>query len=284
LPVAALPFNDIKVNFNFKALVDLLVIYPGINQIGGVRVATINDIKVFQQTSKTPTLQDPQVFSHYAVVHNDERVKMGDAPRDILIHQVQETQVTQVISATAMQSYDLRLSHAIVSIFFVYQNYTTVGDWSNYTTTLDVLPPSSGNSSLPGVDPILSSKLLYENTARYDMGSDYFSLIVPYYFSDAIPEDTGYHMITYALAAWSLDPNGSTNYSKLANVSIQHLPSPGMTAAMSGINILDGTNISWADTAGALISPYPQKFQHVLNVRNHNIGRVANGSFGHPIL
>jgi hypothetical protein len=209
---------------------------------------------------------------------------MGDAPRDLLIRQVQEAQVTQVISATAMQSYDLRLSHAIVIMCFAYQNYSVTGDWSNYTTTLTSAPVSSLNSTIPGVDPIMSSKLLYENTARFDMGSDYFSLLAPYYFSSAIPEETGYHMATYALDAWSNDPCGSTDYSKLANVSIQHLPSPGMTSAMSGVNLLAGVSINWADTSANVVTNFAQKFQHILCVENWNIGRVANGSFGHPIL
>src|SRR5205807_1434407 len=108
--------------------------------------------------------------------HNDERVKMGDAPRVILIHQIQEVQPQAFKDVTATNSFDIRLSYAIMSLFWMAQNYTLTGEWSNYTT----------EPNYQGLDPISFSVLLYENTVRLSCGSDYYSLIVPFLFSDAI--------------------------------------------------------------------------------------------------
>jgi len=289
LPVAALPFNDIKVNYHFRRLEELLVVYPGTAIVPNfTRAASVAD--VFQSgTNHKPTLIDPQTNAHYAVVHNDERVKMGDAPRDMLIHQVQAVQAGHFKDISSRSCFDIRLSHAIVLFCYAAQNVSILsvnggssgGEWSNYTT----------EPNYAGFDPIAYSTLVYENTARIAQGSDYFSLIHPFYFSDAIPEETGYHMWSYSLKPWDpLKPAGSTNYSKLANVSIAHDASPAALHSV-GINTIPsgqpqthkGYPLTWPDTNGNN-QPFPQKYRHIFQARNWNIARVANGSLGHPTL
>ena len=80
------------------------------------------------------------------------------------------------------------------------------------------------------VDPIAFASLIYENTQRLsNMGSDYFSLVQPWYHAPAnaaaegyvgVGNGTGYHMYSYSLEFICLDPMGSTNYGKLTNVSM----------------------------------------------------------------
>lgn len=280
LPVAALPFNDIKLNYEFRALSELLVVFPGTAAAGAnpgstnPRIAQLSDVVVVGGTT-APTLEDPQTFAHYAVVHNDERVKMGDAPRDILIHQVQIVQDAAFRDVSTRNSFDLRLSHAVTKFCFAAQNITTAGEQSNYTT----------EPNYAGQDPIAFSTLVYENTTRLAMGSDYYSLTHPYYTSTAIPDETGYHMWSYALHAWLYNPSGSTNFSKLANVSILHDMGPAAINAANTTNPTDsnGNPILFPDSAGVLqISP--QSWNHVFRAQNWNIVRVANGSLGHPTL
>lgn len=295
LPVAALPFNDIKINYNFRRWQELVMIYPG---APGTAPATIANVAVVGSTSQ-PSLTDPQTMAHYAVVHNDERVKMGDAPRDMLIHQIQYVNYAPFKDVTTQSGFDLRLSHAIVSFFFSAENESLFRfasgsygrEMSNYTTLSTV-----HNGTLPaGSDPIRHTKLLYENTVRFDNGSEYFSLIVPWYFSDAMPGadgpmDTGYHMGTYALKPWDpTRPSGSTNYSKLANVSIVHdMSQAAIDAANTTTPTAGGLAIQLVAPGAVgpayVASPFPQTWRHIFNVRNHNIARVANGSLGHPTL
>lgn len=278
LPIAALPFNDVKINYHFRRWEDLIVVYPGTIAVGGPggpgtgRAATINDVKIFGQNTRSPVLNDPQTFAHYAVVHNDERVKMGDAPRDILIHQVQAAQPAPFKDISSRSSFDVRLSHSVVVIFFMAQNYSLNGEWSNYTT----------EPNYTGLDPISFSQLLYENTPRVCMGSDYFSLTHPFLISKAIPDDTGYHMWSYGIKPWeAVKPSGSTNYSKLANVSMQHDASPaalasaGIGTASGNPEDQNGNEILYPDAAGVL-QPFPQKYRHIFEVRNWNIVRVEH--------
>jgi hypothetical protein len=224
--------------------------------------------------------------AHYAVVHNDERVKMGDAPRDILIHQIQETQCTPFKDVSSRSSFDIRLSHAISMFTFKAQNtslYTQFAgnygeEHSNYTTLSEVY----NASTVAGSDPISHSHLFYENSVRLSSHSNYFSLINPWYYSLAIPEETGYHMYSYALHPWDpVRPSGSTDFSKLANVSIAHDSSTAAIRAAQGL-LDDGvTPISWPLSTSL---PFKQTFQHVFVAKNWNILRVANGSVGFPSL
>jgi hypothetical protein len=284
LPVAALPFNETKLNYEIRDFKQLLTIYPGTSGGLGSRIATVNDIFVFGSTTQTPSLINPETYAMYAIVHNDERVKMGDAPRDILIHQIQQVQVQPMpnVAGGTLQSFDIRLSHSIVALYFGVRNNTiqnlktnSGAEYSNYTTE-----PSNG-----GLDPIATTQLLYENTLRFFMGADFFSLVAPWYQSEAIPDVTGFHMWSYAIHSNGLNPSGSTNYSKLANVSIAHQPSVGAQNAANTLAPIDrnGLPIVYPNIAGVL-SPMPQSFEHICMARNHNIGRVANGSFGFPTL
>lgn len=283
LPVAALPFNDVRITLDFRPFNELIIINPGTTAV------TVNNIVPYingvAQNSAVPQLTNVECFAHYALVHNDERVKMGDAPRDILMHQIQSTQIAPFKDMTTRNSFDLRMSHAIVCFSYHARNNSLQKffngiyghDQSNYTTLSSVLI----TSTVTGVDPIDFTTLFYENNVRLALASDYFALVHPWYFSDAIPEVTGYHFYAYALKSWDpTRPSGSTNYSKLANVSIAHDPSQAARNAAAGL-YADGSTIVFPTGA---VAPFIQSWEHVFNAKNLNIIRVANGSLGFPTL
>lgn len=290
LPVAALPFNDIKITYDFRDWKELVIVNPGAGNVANINNVVMYQLSAngtFAPTTMPPALTTVETFAHYAVVHNDERVKMGDAPRDILIHQIQETKPVPFKDLTSRSSFDIRFSHAIVVFTFKARNNSlqtkfsgTYGyDQSNYTSLSTVL----GDAGLipqffPPSDPIAFTTLLYENSVRLANASDYFALVHPWYFSDAISETTGYHIYSYALKPWDpVRPSGSTDYSKLANVSIAHDPSFAAYQAAQG-KYEDGSTITFAGVT------FPQSFEHVFCSRNFNILRVANGSAGFPSL
>ena len=302
LPIAALPFNDVKINYTFRRWQELIILenVPSTQDDGAggtyqVPMSSINDVHTIENGSFTqnePHLGRPGTWVHYAVVHNDERVKMGDAPRDMLIKQTQTIGRRALNDLTSATSQDLRLSHSIYSFYFMAQNVSVLalnnagGEWSNYTTEA----PYMGVVNL-GVDPLAQASLKYESTLRVVLGADYYSLIVPYYYSNAIPESTGYHMYSYALDSFLYNPSGSTNYSKLANVSLDYVPSQAavdaaVTAPGTPVRS-NGNPLDWwvnASHAHPCESSFPQSFVGIFIANNWNIARVANGSLGHPTL
>lgn len=213
LPTAALPYNDMRITFNFRELNELVD-------------TTVTGFV-------TPTMSDVQVWANYAIVSNDERKRMACAPRDILVEQVQTAPKQNITQISNEHNFDIRFSHAVKALFFGIRNKDVAYDWSNYNVTDSSLSAGvvsrPGDSLSLGVNPITSVTLVYENTARLSsMGSDYFHLVNPYYHAQSIPTEVGLHSYSYSLDLCALDPMGSTNYGKLTNVSIRPVTGPAI--------------------------------------------------------
>lgn len=275
LPTAALPYNDMRINFSFRNWSDLLVL-DNVTLAGGTAPSSVPSLADIGGTA--PVLGTTQVWANYAIVSNDERKRMACAPRDILIEQVQTAPRQTFSPATNSQpSYDVRFSHAIKVLFFAVRNTTNSSDWSNYTAA----SPTPGATTVlfspsGAVDPILQTSLIYENTNRLaQMGSDYFSLINPWFHAPVIPLDTGYHMYSYSLDFICLDPMGSTNYGKLTNVSIVPEASSDAVTAAGATGTDAQIDRGWYNA---------QTFEFIITAVNNNIIRISGGALGFPVL
>lgn len=271
LPTAALPYNEMRIVFKFRDWNQLLLL-DNVAAADGTNPTVVPDPNT--DLLAAPVLSNVQVWANYAIVSNDERQRMACAARDILIEQVQSTKGQDYLPNTQNPRFDVRFSHSIKAFFFGVRNRTKPNEWANYTAACPV-PGETAVNFTPelAVDPIAATSLIYENTARLaQMGSDYYSLINPYYNAPAIPSESGYHMYSYALDLTSLDPLGSTNFGKLTNVSV--IPEPG-AEALVGFNGTGGAG-SGAD--------FPQRYEFVITAINHNIIRIAGGALGFPVL
>jgi hypothetical protein len=266
LPTAALPYNEMRISFSFRNWTDLLVVE---NSIPPANASPYRTPVVGVDISEAPALVNVQVWANYAIVSNEERKRMACAPRDILIEQVQ-TAPRQIFSPGVNQypTYDIRFSHSIKALLFAARNTTTSNIWSNYTTSSPVPGPQVDIYEPPtyAFDPMGNVTLTYENTNRLNvMGSDYFTLIEPFYKAPSIPDRTGYHLYSYSLAFFNSDPLGSTNYGKLTNVSISPQASPeSLIAAAGSAPVGSGQN-------------YPQTFEFIIIGVNANIIRISGG-------
>ena len=261
LPTAALPYNEMRINFVFRDWNQLLVGYDD-NQTGDNRVTVVPN----HLANTTPELTNVQLWSNYAIVSNDERKRMACAPRDILIEQVQTAPRQPFLTnGNTNPHYDIRFSHAIKVLFFAVRNTSHTADWSNYTTLSNTIDEEGFLVEHPlSTDPISNTSLIYENTHRLSaMGSDYFSLVNPYYHAPAIPQDRGLHTYSYSLDFIQLDPMGSTNYGKLTNVSI--VPEPSSSAKTA------------QETS-------QEKYEFIVTAINNNIIRISGGALGFPVL
>lgn len=281
LPTAALPYNEMRINFTFRNWNQLLIVDD--TSLSGTGANPSRPATVADLAGGAPQLVNSQVWANYAIVSNDERKRMACAPRDILIEQVQTApRQTYAPASNPQPSFDIRFSHAIKVLFFAVRNTTTSSQWSNYTSASPVPYANAPVDFSPSgaVDPILQTTLIYENTQRLaQMGSDYFSLVNPWYHAPVITLETGYHMYSYSLDFICLDPKGSTNYGKLTNVSIVPEASATAIAAQTSPNFVvnpSGTEFSGAD--------YSQTYQFVVTTINNNVIRISGGALGFPVL
>ena len=75
-------------------------------------------------------------------------------------------------------------------------------------------------------------------------------------------------MYSYSLLLSNIDPNGSTNYGKLANVTIESVPSDECKA-LAGAS--DATHLK-------------QSYTYTLAAINLNLIRISGGALGFPVL
>jgi hypothetical protein len=338
LPTAALPYNEMKFKFTVRPWSDLLIVDATSAVLGGSSVnggsyqfnASNSLIQLVPDALATkyfgasqpaytfsPALNITQqngqslsqalnvdCFCEYAIVSNQERVRMGSCPRDILIEQSQQVAGTRLASGTNETSVDIRFSYPVKALMFAVENITNPAERSNYSTGLPVVGLNE-NSSLGAVnnqvnrvvldgyrydtDPVADARLLYENDIRYDLPNDYFSLVAPYYNATTIPDKTGYHLYNYALDLASVDPKGSTNYGKLTNASKRISPSVDCvnlgTASIANATVRGGQGIIFSGTTPANANNnVAMSYQVVIVAVNHNFVRVSGGALGFPVL
>lgn len=267
-----------------------------------------------------PKLGSVCVWANYAIVSNDERKRMACAPRDILIEQVQTAPPCGFApkNVNTPEQYDIRFSHAIKVLFFAVRNKTLNCEHANYTTApaYPILNCINGAQSgtlittARSYDPVAAASLLYENTYRLaNMGSDFYSLVEPWYKAPTIPDKTGYHMYSYSLDFFNLDPMGSTNYGKLTNVSLYVNPSqaavenamePGCIQATGAVTANAGFVHTSACSTASPTQPNPprftaglqnnvrycqkQSYEFIVTAVNNNIVRISGGALGFPVL
>lgn len=301
LPTAALPYNEMRIQVWFRDWTELLIVdntaaaYPFTSPPSFP--AQLSDLQ-----GSAPTLSNVYIWANYAIVSNDERKRMGCAPRDILIEQVQTAAPQTFAPATNPNpSYDIRFSHAIKVLFFSVKNTTNKAQHSNYVNTSPIpgIDPNSGAPIINYIppapaasDPILNASLVYENTARLTtMGADYYSLIQPWYQPNAvIPFVTGYHMYSYSLDFLCCDPKGSTNYGKLTNVSIILAATPSSQQASTVLSA-QTSQLAIPPAINPTLPPawqngnwWLQNYQFIVVGVNNNVIRISGGSLGFPVL
>jgi len=261
LPTAALPYNEMRISLSFRDWTHLLVAYssPTVRGAVGFVPSLVNVVAA-------PVMSNANVWAEYAIVSNDERKRMGCAPRDILIEQVQTAprQTFKITTNTAQNnSTDIRFSHAVKYLFFAGQNTTVRSDWSNYT--LGNVGANGWVGRANNIDTVSNATLLYENTQRLSgLPADYYSLVEPWYKAPTIPRETGYHMYSYSVNMYDVNPMGSTNYGKLTNVTLV------MTAV-----IPPASATGFIDT---------NTYEGIIVAVNNNVIRVSGGALGFPVL
>jgi hypothetical protein len=249
-----------------------------------------------------------ECFAEYAIVSNQERVRMGSCPRDILIEQSQYVSGKRLAQGSTDTDQDIRFSYPVKALMFAVENTTNPAERSNYSCGLPVVGLNDNATGLGvgGVnrvvldgyrfdtDPIAKASLKYENDIRYELPNDYFSLVAPYYNATSIPDRTGYHLYNYALDLASVDPKGSTNYGKLTNVTKTFTPSAdaqnlGTAGTYSGAQAVllggrgayfNGSNPFANSGTGNLAFTY----SIIVVAVNHNFVRVSGGALGFPVL
>lgn len=266
LPTAALPYNDMRINFKLRPQSELLSSFTTAALAEKQAVFSVANI---DESALSP-LTSARVWANYAIVSNQERKLMGKHARNIVIEQFQHAPIT-TFDTSSTKTYDIRFSHGIKALMFglrskdINTDIVTDNDLLATGTGGDVFSryhdrsdAAEAGGSFERTSPIDNVTLLYENTTRLGtIPSQFFTHLQPYYHAPAVhSSEPGLHLYSYALDMGDVDACGSTNFGKLTNVSIA-------PAAVSGL-------------AG--------NWDLVVNAVNHNVVRISGGALGFPVL
>jgi hypothetical protein len=250
LPTAALPYNELRINFSLRDWSELLIL----DDLSAEPKSNPSAIPIIgTHISSPPSLGLTQVWANYAVVSSDERMKMARKSRTTIIECAESaigvtsmsapsgTRKSSTRSCTSYSYNDIfdqpvNFTLATKCLFFGVRNKTHSNQWSNYSIASPV--PCKGETKIPhGTrDPIGNSSLLYGGgTARLaSQPAEYHSHIAPWYHAERIPTDIGYHMYSYALSLSDVNPTGSTNLSRIHIVSLMWTQPDSLYNAMQG--------------------------------------------------
>lgn len=289
---AACPFNDVRITIKFRDWRELLLVDSLIYErpVGSTDLST-TAVRVDQPTwsdvlqDTNLRLQNCQIWAHYAVIPNGDREKIADECEiDTVISQIQSISPSSVGAGVTSRGIDLRFAHSIRAIYFAMRNTTIRSEWSNYSTHI---PRGVGSDTgedhgivmrpTGTADPIARAVLQYENVDRVNMDSDYYTLVAPWFSAERIPEHTGYHLLSYANRLNKLEPDGSTNFARLASVNLNLVLSDTAIAQMADPN-----------TAVELWSPEyhatKASFDIIITASSLSVLRFQAGSAGFPVI
>jgi hypothetical protein len=303
---AACPFNDVRLTIKFRAWQDLLIIdkiqdpvpetdpvlrangftYKVPATIAGASV-NVKDALV----SDNLRLSGVQIWAHYAVVPNGDREKISEeADIDVLIEQVQTIPPTSwAVQSSPQRGIDLRFAHSIRALFFAMRRTDVRSEWSNYSTHC-----TRGAEAAPGLifrpvgatNPIARAVLTYENVDRSNMPSDYYTMVSPFYSAVSIPKDIGYHLLSYANKLEHLEPDGSTNFARLASVNLNLEAS--QTAILQSMPLEACGSNSTSHKTGKRWDPAYRtsaaRFDILITASSLSVLRFSSGSAGFPVL
>ena len=289
---AACPFNDVRLTIKFRAWEDLLIIDripdwvddgAGNNTAPAIIPAApgINPAEALRNTNLR--LTNCQVWAHYAVIPNGDREKISEEGNiDTIIEQIQTIPPTTFNPANQRQrGVDLRFAHSIRAIFFAMRNTTIRNEWSNYSTHVP-----RGVTGTPGIiwrpvgatNPVGRAVLTYENVDRVNMSSDYFTLVSPFYSANRIPNEIGYHLLSYCNRLDTLQPDGSTNFARLASVNLNIEASEVAEAQAAALDAVV------RDPWDPAFHTMEARFDIIITASSLSVLRFSSGSVGFPVL
>lgn len=285
LPLIALQFHEVKINFIFSNLTDVLKTNSKIN------------FTMFKLTNT-------KLWVNYIFLDLEERKKFSQSSHEYLIEQLQ-CNSTQIIanesrSDKMTKRINLNFNHPVKELIWTVQpvSYLKSLQPSNYTAvSCQSLIGQKGigidlNDSLssikfsdqikrfqqsatcpPGaLNPVINSILTLNGHDRFPLLSgEYFNLMQPLNHHTCIPESPGINVYSFALTPESHEPSGSCNFSRIDNayltLTVATLQNVNNIKEYAGI--VDNIEIFASSTC--IVKVYAV---------NYNILRIMNGLGG----
>ena len=195
LPLIALQYHEVKINFTFAKLSDLCH-YAGTGA-----------------TPAVPSVDEPpmSLYIDYVYLDTDERKRFAQSQHELLIEQLQftgdETPMTN-------GSYRLNFNHPVKELVWVVTQ-PVKGNKFEYGSDI------TDDEGRTGVDAVTSANLQLNGHDRFDAREgSYFRLVQPFQHHTRIPQKNIY-VYSFAVKPEEHQPSGTCNFSRIDNATLK---------------------------------------------------------------
>ena len=265
LPLIALQYHEVRLNFIFRQATDLVQSVYGYNSAGTALTWTGG---VTTAAQNLPRFKDCAVYVDYIYLDTDERRRFAQQTHEYLIDQLQYGLQQSVTSQTVRL--DLTLNHPVKELVWVYQDARKLDCSLPATTTGAALPYTQPFS----YDDIADRcRLQLNGQDRFDERyGDYFWKVQPYQHHSGggfeqhaqvqLPLTGSVLGSTYISFTATTSANttlasfnrtGGATVESLAGLTLQ-IVSGFQTASTYAIQVLPGTSITFPSTPGTVPS------------------------------
>lgn len=224
LPLIALQYHEIKINFEFASLSEVCTMYAD-------PLVRIDEFGL-----------SASLFVDYIYLDSDERKRFAQVTHEYLIEQLQFTgaeSVGALINSGSTHKVKLNFNHPCKELVWTVRdadgskdepfNFTVggnSGDASTLTSTTDLIA-SGGNTALStsllynDKNPVRSALLQLNGHDRFSKRDGmYFNVVQPYQHHENVPP-VGINVYSFALKPEEHQPSGTCNMSRIDNATLQ---------------------------------------------------------------
>lgn len=206
LPLIALQYHDVKLNFQFNAFQDLI-----------------------RGSATAASLGDCTLYIDYIYLDTDERRRFALAQHEYLIEQLQFTGDESLSGIS--NKIKLAFNHPTKELVFVVQRRDVVTSGAGANEVRDYTNWTNTQVASQGKNPVFSALLQLNGHDRFSVRpGNYFNLVQPYQHHSNIP-GTGVCVYSFALTPEEHQPSGTLNFSRIDNATLQLT----LDASMSGV-------------------------------------------------
>ena len=237
LPLIALQYHEIKINFEFRTQDELIVFTPTVGVDGARAVPTV-----------TVDSMNAQLLVDYIYMDTDERRRFAQVTHEYLIEQVQFSGAESVAIGgdDAKRLVKLQLNHPCKELIFMVSDQARLDKkkYFDFSTgaanVMEFIPnPPNGGYNFVTTGGLFGAKNPIKTVALQLNGHDrfserdgmYFNMVQPYQHHSNTPS-AGINVYSFALKPEEHQPSGTCNMSRIDNASLrltlEPLPAGGL--------------------------------------------------------
>lgn len=176
----------------------------------------------FDALATIPEIVGASWWFNYAIVHSNERQRMGLEKRVCVCEWMQRADDAFIQADSTITTLNLFFKNAVRALFFCARNTTIASERSHYDARRVRVSWDGIDLPSPAVPIVQTISLFYGKVGKFEkMPFDHFALVEPYLHAKLNRATSGLAMLSFANDIRVAPPNGHVNFSNLEGIHVQ---------------------------------------------------------------